>query len=279
MTDERFDLGRPRRAPRAPAGRRRALERHPLGAARAQLHDAYILAETADGLILVDQHAAHERLVYERMKAELAASGVARQGLLLPEVVELDPAAVEQLHRSARAELAGLGLVLERFGAEAVLVRELPALLGSADVGRLVRDLADDLATIDQARQPARGAPSGVRDARLPRQRARRAPPQPRRDERAAAPDGSDPAQRPVQPRPADLRQPVAGRHRAAVRPPLTRRPGPWPALPAAGTLVGRAARARGDALEDDRRAGRAANCRCRARAGTLDKLRATRHI
>ncbi len=150
VTEDRFDLGPPSaRTEGATRPEGDALERHPLGAARAQLHDAYILAETADGLILVDQHAAHERLVYERMKAELAANGVARQGLLLPEVVELDPAAVEQL-QERRTELAGLGLVLERFGAEAVLVRELPALLGSAEVGRLVRDLADDLAAIDQ---------------------------------------------------------------------------------------------------------------------------------
>jgi DNA mismatch repair protein MutL len=127
-----------------------ALERHPLGAARAQLHDAYILAQTSDGLILVDQHAAHERLVYERMKAELAAQGVARQGLLLPEVVELDPEALERLEER-RAELAELGLVLERFGGDAVLVREVPALLGTPDVPRLVRDLAEDLAAIDQA--------------------------------------------------------------------------------------------------------------------------------
>ena len=148
--DPRFDLGPPSaRDEGAVRPEDEALEQHPLGAARAQLHDAYILAETADGLILVDQHAAHERLVYERMKAELAANGVARQGLLLPEVVELEEAAVEQLHER-RAELAGLGLVLERFGAEAVLVRELPALLGTPEVGRLVRDLADDLAAIDQ---------------------------------------------------------------------------------------------------------------------------------
>ena len=100
--------------------------------------------------MLVDQHAAHERLVYERMKAELAASGVARQGLLLPEVVELEPDAALRLHER-RAELAELGLVLERFGGDAVLVRELPALLAGADVGRLVRDLAEDLATLDQA--------------------------------------------------------------------------------------------------------------------------------
>jgi len=127
-----------------------ALEGHALGAARAQLHDAYILAQTTDGVVLVDQHAAHERLVYERMKAELAANGVARQGLLMPEVVELDPDAAERLHER-RAELAELGLVLERFGGDAVLVRELPALLGGAEVGALVRDLAEDLTTIDQA--------------------------------------------------------------------------------------------------------------------------------
>ncbi|HSA79556.1 MAG TPA: DNA mismatch repair endonuclease MutL [Geminicoccaceae bacterium] len=126
------------------------LEHHPLGAARAQLHDAYIVAQTSDGLILVDQHAAHERLVYERIKAELAAKGVARQGLLLPEVVELDAAALERLEER-RAELAELGLVLERFGGDAVLVREVPALLGTPDVPRLVRDLAEDLAAIDQA--------------------------------------------------------------------------------------------------------------------------------
>jgi DNA mismatch repair protein MutL len=147
-----FELGPPAArddgAPAVAAGD--ALERHPLGAARAQLHEAYILAQTEDGLVLVDQHAAHERLVYERMKAELAAAGVARQGLLLPAVVELDPAAIERLDER-RAELAELGLVLERFGAEAVLVREVPALLGNPDVVRLVRDLAEDLAAIEQA--------------------------------------------------------------------------------------------------------------------------------
>ena len=128
----------------------RRSRRHPLGAARAQLHDAYILAQTTEGIVLVDQHAAHERLVYERMKAELAAKGVARQGLLLPEVVELEADAALRLHER-RAELAELGLVLERFGGDAVLVRELPALLAGADVARLVRDLAEDLATLDQA--------------------------------------------------------------------------------------------------------------------------------
>jgi DNA mismatch repair protein MutL len=117
----------------------------PLGAARVQLHGTYILAETATGIVLVDQHAAHERLVYERMKEALAARGVGRQVLLLPEVVELDEAAAARL--SARAvELAEFGLVLEPFGPGAVVVREVPALLPGLDVAALVRDLADELA-------------------------------------------------------------------------------------------------------------------------------------
>src|SRR6266404_4148201 len=117
----------------------------PLGAARAQLHGTYILAETAKGIVLVDQHAAHERLVYERMKEALAAHGVARQTLLLPEVVELDEALATRL-ASRAAELAEFGLVLEPFGPGAVVVREVRALLPGLDVGALVRDLADELA-------------------------------------------------------------------------------------------------------------------------------------
>ncbi len=117
----------------------------PLGAARAQVHETYIVAQTRDGVVIVDQHAAHERLVYERMKAEMAAGGVARQALLLPEVVELDPAEAERV--VARSdELAALGLVIESFGPGAVLVRETPALLGKTDAAGLVRDIADDLA-------------------------------------------------------------------------------------------------------------------------------------
>jgi DNA mismatch repair protein MutL len=131
--------------PAEPAAAAEPVALHPLGLARAQLHDTYILAETATGFILVDQHAAHERLVLERMKAAMAASGVKRQALLLPEVVELDAAAAERLAARA-AELAELGLVLEAFGTGAVLVREVPALLGQADVQGLVRDLADELA-------------------------------------------------------------------------------------------------------------------------------------
>ena len=116
-----------------------------LGTARAQLHGTYILAETADGIVLVDQHAAHERLVYERMKEALAKHGVARQTLLLPEIVELDPALAVGL--AARAdELAEFGLVLEAFGSGAVIVREVPALVAGLDIRALVRDLADELA-------------------------------------------------------------------------------------------------------------------------------------
>jgi len=123
---------------------------HPLGAARAQVHETYIVAQTRDGVVIVDQHAAHERLVYEKMKAEMAVGAVARQALLIPEVVELDPAEAERV--VARAdELAALGLVIEPFGAGAVLVRETPALLGETDAGGLVRDIADDLAENDQA--------------------------------------------------------------------------------------------------------------------------------
>ena len=117
----------------------------PLGAARAQLHDTYIVAQTGDGIVLVDQHAAHERLVLERMRRALAEGRPPRQALLLPEVVELDEAGAERLAAKA-GELAELGLVLERFGPEAVLVRETPAALGEADAKGLVRDLADDLA-------------------------------------------------------------------------------------------------------------------------------------
>ena len=122
----------------------------PLGAARAQVHETYIVAQTRDGVVIVDQHAAHERLVYERMKLEMAEGGVSRQVLLLPEVIELDPAEAERV--CARAdELAALGLMVEPFGPGAVLVRETPALLGETDVTGLIRDIADDLAENGQA--------------------------------------------------------------------------------------------------------------------------------
>jgi DNA mismatch repair protein MutL len=119
----------------------------PLGAARAQVHETYIVAQTETGIVIVDQHAAHERLVYERMKAALAEGGAKRQGLLIPEVVEMDEAAVERLCARA-AEFEELGLAIEKFGPGAVVVREVPALLGQSDVKSLIRDLADDLEEI-----------------------------------------------------------------------------------------------------------------------------------
>ena len=122
---------------------------YPLGAARGQLHATYIVAQTQDGIVIVDQHAAHERIVYERMKKALAAHGVARQGLLIPEVVELDEAAVGRL-TPRLDQLAELGLVIEPFGPGALVVREVPALLGEVDVQGLVRDLADELAEIGE---------------------------------------------------------------------------------------------------------------------------------
>ena len=121
-----------------------AAARYPLGAARGQLHATYIVAQTAEGIVIVDQHAAHERLVYERVKASLAERGVARQGLLLPEVVELDEDDAARLVARAE-ECAELGLTIEAFGSGAVLVREVPALLGEVDIAGLVRDLADDV--------------------------------------------------------------------------------------------------------------------------------------
>ena len=117
----------------------------PLGIARAQLHETYIVAQTKDGIVLVDQHAAHERLVYERMKEALANGGVKRQTLLIPEIVELDEADAARLVAKAD-ELAELGLGVESFGPGAVAVRETPALLGELDVRGLIRDLADELA-------------------------------------------------------------------------------------------------------------------------------------
>lgn len=121
-----------------------AARSYPLGAARAQVHETYIVAQTDHGIVIVDQHAAHERLVYERMKNALASGGVKRQGLLIPEVVELDEEAVDRLCAKSE-EFAELGLAIEKFGPGAVVVREAPALLGQSDVAGLLKDLADDL--------------------------------------------------------------------------------------------------------------------------------------
>ncbi|MFM9889255.1 MAG: DNA mismatch repair endonuclease MutL [Rickettsiales bacterium] len=116
----------------------------PLGAAVAQLHHTYIVAQTADGLVIVDQHAAHERLMYEKFKAELAGEGVPRQMLLLPEVVELNEAEAHRLLSRAE-EWAKLGLLLEPFGERTVLVREVPSMFGDGDIAGLVRDLAEEV--------------------------------------------------------------------------------------------------------------------------------------
>jgi DNA mismatch repair protein MutL len=118
---------------------------YPLGAARAQVQDTFIIAETSDALVIVDQHAAHERLVYERLKRAFANGGIARQMLLIPEVVELDAETAASLC-SASGELERLGLVIEPFGASAVVVREVPSLLGTFPVKDLLKDLADELA-------------------------------------------------------------------------------------------------------------------------------------
>jgi DNA mismatch repair protein MutL len=123
---------------------------HPLGAARAQVHETYIVAQTRDGLVIVDQHAAHERIVYERLKAAIDKTGVARQILLIPEIVELDEADVQRL--LARVDEFGrYGLVLEPFGPGAVALRETPALLGEIDGAGLVRDLAEHMSEWDEA--------------------------------------------------------------------------------------------------------------------------------
>jgi DNA mismatch repair protein MutL len=118
---------------------------YPLGVARAQLHETYIVAQTDEGVVIVDQHAAHERLLHEKLKNQLEAEGVKRQALLLPEVVDVGEDGARRLAQRA-PELADMGLVLEPFGLGAVVVRETPALLGEADVQGLVRDLADELA-------------------------------------------------------------------------------------------------------------------------------------
>ena len=140
-----FDVGGPRadlrlhEQPAAPD----LLDR-PLGAARTQLHDTYIVAQTRDGLVIVDQHAAHERIVYERLKASLSAHGVQRQILLIPDIVELDEAIVEAL-LARTDELASFGLAIESFGPGAVAVRETPSLLGKINAAGLLRDLAEHM--------------------------------------------------------------------------------------------------------------------------------------
>jgi DNA mismatch repair protein MutL len=127
----------------------------PLGVARGQVAATYIVAEAEDGLVIVDQHAAHERLVLERMRAAREGGSVARQALLIPEVVELDEPDCDRLEAAAE-ELSGMGLELERFGATAMLVRSVPAALGKTDVASLLADLAGEIAEL--------GGPLSLRD-------------------------------------------------------------------------------------------------------------------
>jgi len=146
-----FDVGVPQADARASVSQPAPeLLDKPLGAARTQLHENYIVAQTRDGLVIVDQHAAHERLVYERLKNALARDGVARQILLIPEIVELDEPDIERLVARADA-LARYGLVIEPFGPGAVAVRETPSMLGEVNVQQLVRDLAEHMAEWDDS--------------------------------------------------------------------------------------------------------------------------------
>jgi DNA mismatch repair protein MutL len=138
----RFDIGGPS-AVMTDHGRPGDVDA-PLGAARAQVHDTYIIAQTRNGLIVVDQHAAHERLVYEKLKKQRAQSAIARQTLLIPLIVDVSDDAHAALLEAAQ-DLAALGLVIESFGPGAVAVREIPALLRDGTVEQLVRDLSDIL--------------------------------------------------------------------------------------------------------------------------------------
>jgi DNA mismatch repair protein MutL len=123
-----------------------AAQSYPLGAARAQIHENYIVAQTAEGMVLVDQHAAHERLVYERFKAQIANNGVEKQGLLTPEIIEISESDIANI-LAHQAVFAKLGLELEPFGQGALSVQSVPALLGGkADIQKLIRDIADDIA-------------------------------------------------------------------------------------------------------------------------------------
>ncbi len=119
----------------------------PLGAARAQVHENYIIAQTANGMVIVDQHAAHERLVYERLKAQRDGAGIAAQALLIPEIVDLSPLDAARILDLAD-DLAALGLGIEAFGGSAIAVRETPAILGRVDATALIKDILDDLADL-----------------------------------------------------------------------------------------------------------------------------------
>ena len=189
----------------------------PLGAARGQVHENYIIAQTDAGIVIVDQHAAHERLVYEKLKRQMAENGVAAQALLIPEVVDLSPEDAARLLDVAE-DLHRMGLAIEPFGGGAVAVRETPAILGEVNAENLLRDILDELSDLGHL-----GAGSGQDRGdpvarRLPRIHPLRPGDARRGNERAAARDGGNAPFRPVQPRATHLCRAQAVRHRAAVR-------------------------------------------------------------
>jgi len=145
-----FDVGTPTADVRFEEAPQSDMLDRPLGAARAQVHENYIIAQTRDGMIVVDQHAAHERIVYEKLKASLAKNGVQRQILLIPDIVEMDEATVEKLVERGE-ELASYGLAIDSFGPGAIAVRETPSLLGKTNAASLLRDLAEHMAEWDEA--------------------------------------------------------------------------------------------------------------------------------
>ena len=150
-----FSLQAPQGFAEAPTARIEAAEpdeNFPLGAARAQVHENYIIAQTATGMVIVDQHAAHERLVYEKLKQQMDATGVKAQALLIPEIVELSAMDAARILDAAE-DLATLGLTVEPFGGSAVAVRETPAILGNVSAAALLRDVLDELA--DQGDAPS----------------------------------------------------------------------------------------------------------------------------
>ena len=172
----------------------------PLGAARAQVHENYIIAQTEAGIVIVDGHAAHERLVYEKLKKQMAENGVAAQALLIPEIVEMTENEAAQLLEIAD-DLARFGLGIEPFGGGAIAVRETPAILGEVNAEAMLRDILDELADTGGSRPCAvkgRGDPVA---RGLPRIHPHRATDARRRNECAVARNGSDADVGAMQPR------------------------------------------------------------------------------
>ena len=194
-----------------------ALDR-PLGAARAQVHDNYIVSQTRDGLVIVDQHAAHERLVYERLKAAVERDGVARQILLIPEIVEMGRDRRRTAVVARRTNSRHYGLVLEGFGPGAVAVRETPSLLGEIDAGALVRDLAEHMRGMGRRAAARTPSVARLRHHGVPRLGAVGAAVERRGNECASARDGGHAQFRAMQSRPPDLCEAQSQPDSTAVR-------------------------------------------------------------